>query len=236
MFKNNSKYIYYSQPVSAHRQICMRTDHPLFKDARVRRAVALTINRPQQLARVMLGNGHDRQRQPVLAEVRVDRSDIKQRKQNLQLAKASAGGGRGRKPEVHADDLELPRPPRPRGVDPGIRAPGRDHRQPRDDGRRPLLRLGTAGSRLRDHDAVALATGDADRVRVARRPEPLPHALLHVHGRLERVALQEPRSSTRRRGPSSPPSTFRPSARERSGWPVCSFATPRSSRTTSSAT
>ena len=35
----------------------MRTDLPLFKDPRVRRAVALTINRPQQLGRVMLGAG-----------------------------------------------------------------------------------------------------------------------------------------------------------------------------------
>ena len=93
-FKNNSKYTYYSQPVSAHRQVCMRTDLPLFKDARVRRAIALTINRPQQIARVMLGAGSGRERQPVLEEIRLDRPTIKQRTQNLQLAKAllSAAG------------------------------------------------------------------------------------------------------------------------------------------------
>ena len=87
VFKNNSKYIYYSQPVSAHRQTCMRTDHPLFKDARVRRAVALTINRPQQLARVMLGNGmigNDNPFWPKFAST----SPTKQRKQDVQLAKA----------------------------------------------------------------------------------------------------------------------------------------------------
>ena len=88
VFKNNSKYIYYSQPVSAHRQFCMRTDLPLFKDARVRRAVALTINRPQQLARVMLGNGLIGNDNPFWKKFASTDPSIKQRKQNLQLAKA----------------------------------------------------------------------------------------------------------------------------------------------------
>ena len=88
VFKNNSKYIYYSQPVSAHRQFCMRTDLPLFKDARVRRAVALTINRPQQLAKVMLGNGLIGDDSPFWKKFASTDPSIKQRKQNIQLAKA----------------------------------------------------------------------------------------------------------------------------------------------------
>ena len=88
VFKNNSKYIYYSQPVSAHRQFCMRTDLPLFKDARVRRAIALTINRPQQLAKVMLGNGLIGDDSPFWKKFASTDPSIKQRKQNIQLAKA----------------------------------------------------------------------------------------------------------------------------------------------------
>ena len=88
VFKNNSKYIYYSQPVSAHRQTCMRTDLPVFKDARVRRALALTINRPQQLARVMLGNGLIGDDNPFWKKFASTDPSIKQRRQNLQLAKA----------------------------------------------------------------------------------------------------------------------------------------------------
>jgi len=87
VFKNNPKYKYYSQPVSAHRQFCMRTDHPLFRDPRVRRAVALAINRPQNLARVMLGNGmigNDNPFWPRFAST----SPTRQRKQDLELARA----------------------------------------------------------------------------------------------------------------------------------------------------
>ena len=87
VFKNNPKYRYYSQPVSAHNQFCMRTDHPLFKDARVRRAVALTIARPQQIARLMLGQarvGNDNPFWPRFPST----APTKQRKQDLQLARA----------------------------------------------------------------------------------------------------------------------------------------------------
>ena len=88
VFKKNSKYIYYSQPVSAHRQTCMRTDIPLFRDPRVRRALALTINRPQQLGRVMLGNGLIGNDNPFWKKFTSTDPSIKQRKQNLQLARA----------------------------------------------------------------------------------------------------------------------------------------------------
>jgi peptide/nickel transport system substrate-binding protein len=88
VFKNNSKYTYYSQPSSAHRQLCMRTDQGVLRDARVRRAVALAINRPQQIAKVMLGDAQLGNDNPFWRNFASTPRDIKQRKQNIQLAKA----------------------------------------------------------------------------------------------------------------------------------------------------
>jgi len=87
-FKNNSKYTYYSQPVSAHRQTCMRTDLPVFKDARVRRAVALTIGRPEEITKVMLGQAQVGNDNPFWKQFKSTDPSIKQRKQNIQLAKS----------------------------------------------------------------------------------------------------------------------------------------------------
>jgi len=88
VFKNNPKYTYYSLPTAAHRQFCMRTDIPLFKDPRVRRAVALTINRPQQLQKLMLGAGIIGNDNPFWKYFASTDPSIKQRTQNIQLAKA----------------------------------------------------------------------------------------------------------------------------------------------------
>ena len=87
-FKSNSKYTYYSQPVSAHRQLCMRVDQGPLRDPRVRRAVALTINRPQQIARVMLGSAQVGNDNPFWKRFASTDQSIKQRRQNLQLARA----------------------------------------------------------------------------------------------------------------------------------------------------
>jgi peptide/nickel transport system substrate-binding protein len=87
-FKKNPKYTYYSQPISGHRQLCMRTDQGPLKDPRVRRAVALTLNRPQEIARVMLGEAQLGNDNPFWKKFRSTDQSIKQRKQNLTLAKA----------------------------------------------------------------------------------------------------------------------------------------------------
>jgi peptide/nickel transport system substrate-binding protein len=87
-FKNNSRYTHYSQPVSAHRQVCMRTDEGPLRDPRVRRAVALAINRPQQLARVMLGNGQIGNDNPFWKQFASTDPSIEQRRQNLALSRA----------------------------------------------------------------------------------------------------------------------------------------------------
>ena len=86
-FKNNSKYTYYSQPVSAHRQFCMRSDQGPLRDPRVRRAVALTINRPQQIARVMLGQAQIGNDNPFWKQFGSTDKSTKQRRQNLALAR-----------------------------------------------------------------------------------------------------------------------------------------------------
>jgi peptide/nickel transport system substrate-binding protein len=87
-FKGNSKYKYYALPTSAHRQVCMRTDTGVLKDPRVRRAVALVINRPQQLAKVMLGAGQVGNDNPFWKGFASTDKSIKQRTQNLTLAKS----------------------------------------------------------------------------------------------------------------------------------------------------
>lgn len=87
VFKNNPKYTYYTQPTSAHRQLSMRSDQGVLKDPRVRRAVALTINRPQQVEKILLGDGQVGNDNPFWKGFASTDRSIKQRTQNVQLAK-----------------------------------------------------------------------------------------------------------------------------------------------------
>ncbi len=87
-FKNNSKFKYYALPTSAHRQFCMRTDQGPLRDPRVRRAVALSINRPQQIERVMLGAAQIGNDNPFWRGFDSTDRSTKQRTQNLELARA----------------------------------------------------------------------------------------------------------------------------------------------------
>jgi peptide/nickel transport system substrate-binding protein len=87
-FRNNARYKYYALPTAAHRQLCMRTDIAPFRDPRVRRAVALTINRPQQVERVMLGAAQVGNDNPFWRGFASTDRSTKQRTQNLQLARA----------------------------------------------------------------------------------------------------------------------------------------------------
>jgi peptide/nickel transport system substrate-binding protein len=87
-FRNNSKYIVYGLPTAAHRQVCLRTDVAPFRDARVRRAVALVINRPQQVERIMLGAAQVGNDNPFWRGFASTDRSTKQRTQNLELARA----------------------------------------------------------------------------------------------------------------------------------------------------
>ncbi len=87
-FKNSSKYKVYTVPVSSHDMFGMRVDREPFRDARVRRAVALTLNRPDIINRVLLGAGALGDDTPFFPGFASTDPSIKQRKQNVELAKA----------------------------------------------------------------------------------------------------------------------------------------------------
>jgi peptide/nickel transport system substrate-binding protein len=87
-FRRNSRYRIFSAPTSAHRMFGLRTDRDPFRDARVRRAVALTLNRPDLIQRLLLGAGTLGNDSPFWSKFPSTDRSIKQRKQNLELARA----------------------------------------------------------------------------------------------------------------------------------------------------
>jgi peptide/nickel transport system substrate-binding protein len=88
VFRNNSRYTYYALPTAAHRQVCMRTDQGVLRDPRVRRAVALAVNRPEQVTKIMLGAAQVGNDNPFWRGFASTDPSIKQRTQNLELAQA----------------------------------------------------------------------------------------------------------------------------------------------------
>ena len=90
-FRNNSRYRVYSAPNSSHNMFGMRVDREPFNDARVRRAVALTLNRPDIINRVLLGAGTLGDDSPFWSGFPSTDPSIHQRKQDLELAKALLG-------------------------------------------------------------------------------------------------------------------------------------------------
>ena len=86
-FKNNSKYRVYTVPVSSHNMFGLRVDTDPFKDARVRRAIAVTLNRPDIINRVLLGAGAVGNDSPFFNKF-PSSVPLPQRKQNLQQARA----------------------------------------------------------------------------------------------------------------------------------------------------
>jgi peptide/nickel transport system substrate-binding protein len=90
----NSKFRILTLPTAAHRQFTMRADDPALKDPRVRRAVALTINRPQVISGLLRGAatiGNDTPfwaRYPSSAPTPQRRRNIAQAKQLLSAAGA----------------------------------------------------------------------------------------------------------------------------------------------------
>jgi peptide/nickel transport system substrate-binding protein len=84
----NSKYRVYTVPVSSHNMFGMRVDREPFRDARVRRAVALALNRPDIINRVLLGAGALGDDTPFFPGFPSTDPSIKQRKQSLELSRA----------------------------------------------------------------------------------------------------------------------------------------------------
>lgn len=87
-FRNNSRFKVFEAPTAAHRMFGMRVDRDPFKDARVRRAVALSLGRPDIIQRILLGAGTLGNDSPFWSKFPSTDPSIKQRKQNLELARA----------------------------------------------------------------------------------------------------------------------------------------------------
>jgi peptide/nickel transport system substrate-binding protein len=66
----------------------LRTDRDPFRDARVRRAIALTLNRPDLIQRLLVGAGTLGNDSPFWSKFPSTDRSIKQRKQNLELARS----------------------------------------------------------------------------------------------------------------------------------------------------
>ena len=86
-FRNSSKYRVYGVPTSSHNMFGLRVDTDPFKDARVRRAIALTLNRPDIINRVLNGAGTLGNDSPFFPGY-PSTAPTAQRKQNIDQAKA----------------------------------------------------------------------------------------------------------------------------------------------------
>jgi len=87
-FRNNSRFKIFDAPTASHRMFGLRVDRDPFREARVRRAVALTLNRPDIIQRILLGAGTLGNDSPFWSKFPSTDPSIKQRKQNLELARA----------------------------------------------------------------------------------------------------------------------------------------------------
>ncbi len=100
-------------PSPQHRQLAMRSDRPPFEDRRVRRAVALALNR-QSMVQALLGGNAERGNDHPVASVypEADALDLAQREQDLELARqllAEADLGNGFSVDLHIGRIaELP--------------------------------------------------------------------------------------------------------------------------------
>ena len=87
-FRKNARYRVYTAPTSHHTMFGLRVDREPFRDVRVRRALALAINRPDIIERVLLGAGTLGNDSPLWSRFPSTDRSIRQRKRNLAIAKA----------------------------------------------------------------------------------------------------------------------------------------------------
>jgi len=87
-FAGNSRFTTYALPTAAHRMFCMRVDKAPFTDSRTRRAVALVLNRPDLIQRLLLGKGTLGNDSPFWKQFPSTDQTTKQRTQNIVLAKS----------------------------------------------------------------------------------------------------------------------------------------------------
>jgi peptide/nickel transport system substrate-binding protein len=108
---NNKAIQIFNAPSAAHREVPMRTDQPPFNDYRVRQAVALTLDRPAILKRLLKGFGSLGNDTP-FAPVFPSTAPIAQRHKDLAKAKqlmAAAGKSKGFHVTMTVqNDIEMP--------------------------------------------------------------------------------------------------------------------------------
>jgi peptide/nickel transport system substrate-binding protein len=85
--RNNNRYTAFVAPTASHRQFCLRVDRDPFKDARTRRAVALVLNRPDLIRRLLMGAGTLGNDSPFWSRYPSTARSIKQRRQDVALAR-----------------------------------------------------------------------------------------------------------------------------------------------------
>jgi peptide/nickel transport system substrate-binding protein len=95
---NNPAYTIVHYPASVHRELSLRNDRPPFNDPRVRRAVALTLNRPAMISSLLKGYGQIGNDNPFAPQFASRDPSVPQRQQNVAQAKqlmAAAGHAGG---------------------------------------------------------------------------------------------------------------------------------------------
>jgi peptide/nickel transport system substrate-binding protein len=100
---SSSQYKVFGRKSSGHREISMRCDRPPFNDARVRRAVALTLNRPGMISSLMAGHAALGNDSPFAPKFPSTDLSVPQRKQDIAQAKAllKAAGKEGLSVDLH---------------------------------------------------------------------------------------------------------------------------------------
>jgi peptide/nickel transport system substrate-binding protein len=87
-FRNNSRFRSFSPPTSSHRQFCLRVDADPFTDRRARLAIALTLNRPDLIKKLLVGEGTLGNDSPFWSHYPSMDPSIKQCRQNVALARS----------------------------------------------------------------------------------------------------------------------------------------------------
>ena len=205
--------------------VCGSIANP-FRDARVRRAVALTLNRPDIINRVLLGAGTIGDDSPFFPGFPSTDPSIQQRKQNLDLAKAllQAAGQENLKFTITThNQFDVP------DFAAAVQASGRQAGIDIDLDIMTLRRLLLSRRRrgLQQHDALAQRTRDHHRVRSSRCSEPLPHRPPTCRTASGTRRSTRTTRSTRRLGRTSRRPMSRRSARRRRRWRASSSATRR---------
>jgi len=106
---NNSQYTIIKLQSSNHRELSMRCDQEPFTDARVRQAIAYSIDRPALIKTLLLGYGQLGNDSPFAPKYPSTNTSVPQRAQDITKAKSllsAAGHGSGFKVQLDTENYE----------------------------------------------------------------------------------------------------------------------------------